>query len=72
MATFASSPPIRGCDERPGVSYIRYSSYREALLARFATAIPMIITNWREIRDYDANWQTDIRYAIRDNEWPVG
>ena len=38
------------------MSYIRYSSYREALLARFATAIPMIITNWREMRDYDGNW----------------
>ena len=50
----------------------RYSSYREALLARFATALPMIITNWREMRDYNPNWQTDIRHAIRDNEWPVG
>ena len=38
------------------LNYHRYSSYREALLARFDMALPMIITNWREMRDYDGNW----------------
>lgn len=56
----------------PQLPYRKYQSYREALFhEEFLMALPFVVSNWREIRDYDPNWKSDIRAAIRDGEWPT-